>query len=219
MAKGTFYDELYRSQDDYFGAQPSGLLLKFHGLIKPRGRVLDLGAGQGRNALFLAQKGFRVDAVDNSEEAVKQLLKKAHEKGLRVRCFLCDVRVFEPPVKKYDAVLAFGLIQDLFLSEAIRLFQRVEGWTRAGGLVFVSAFTVQDAKYREIKEFSEEVEPNSFRTPSGKIRTFLEKDQILRFLPDFEVVHHWEGLGRWHSHGELEKEQHAVARLVVRRLK
>jgi cyclopropane fatty-acyl-phospholipid synthase-like methyltransferase len=179
--------------------------------------VLDLGAGEGRNSLFLASEGFRVDAVDVSSVAIQHMLAAATERDLRVRCFLVDIRTFQPPRKTYDALLALGLVPDLLLSEARALFGNIGRWTRPGGLVFASAFTVHHSKYEETRRTWEAVEPNSFRSPEGRVRTFLDENQILELLPDFDVVHHEEGIGVPHRHGKGPLERHAFARLVARR--
>jgi 2-polyprenyl-3-methyl-5-hydroxy-6-metoxy-1,4-benzoquinol methylase len=49
----------------------------------PRGRVLDVACGAGRNSLFLAQAGYQVDAIDISPEGLKQAEEKAAETGRR----------------------------------------------------------------------------------------------------------------------------------------
>ena len=60
------FDELYRETPDFFGSEPSRLLAQFHHLIPADGFVLDIGVGQGRNALFLARKGVSVEGIDLS---------------------------------------------------------------------------------------------------------------------------------------------------------
>ena len=71
------YDDAYRETDQYFGAKPDPVLRRFLNDIRPEGRVLDLGVGQGRNALPLAKAGMDVVGIDPSAEAVTQALAAA----------------------------------------------------------------------------------------------------------------------------------------------
>jgi len=66
----TRWNERYRTRD--YSEAPSDILTRFYHLAPP-GRALDIASGMGRNALFLAQKGFEVEAVDVSDVAVKAL--------------------------------------------------------------------------------------------------------------------------------------------------
>jgi SAM-dependent methyltransferase len=63
------FDAAYSSSDRYFGDGPEKLLTEYSGILDPGRPVLDVGAGQGRNALYLAGAGFEVDAIDPSGEA------------------------------------------------------------------------------------------------------------------------------------------------------
>ena len=56
-------------------------------LIVP-GRVLELGCGPGRNAIYMAQKGYKVDAIDISEHAIEWAKERANEVGVDIN-FLC----------------------------------------------------------------------------------------------------------------------------------
>ena len=51
-------DDIYKSSECYWGLNPNGNLVQFLPLI-PKGKILDIGAGEGRNALFLAKHGFQ----------------------------------------------------------------------------------------------------------------------------------------------------------------
>jgi 2-polyprenyl-3-methyl-5-hydroxy-6-metoxy-1,4-benzoquinol methylase len=69
------YHALYKGGDP-FGINPAEIverILKY----KSSGSVLDIGAGQGRNSLFLAKSGFSVEAIDSSEEGLKKTRSKA----------------------------------------------------------------------------------------------------------------------------------------------
>ena len=75
-------------------------------------RAVDLACGGGRNALYLARKGFTVDALDISPVAIEALAKRAE--GLPVRAVVTDLDGYEPPAGCYDlAVMANFLDRDL----------------------------------------------------------------------------------------------------------
>ncbi|MYS75924.1 methyltransferase domain-containing protein, partial [Streptomyces sp. SID5926] len=87
-----FWDRFYADRSrpvPFFVSKPDENLAAYldQGLIAP-GRVLDLGCGPGRNAVYLAERGFEVDAVDLSPVAVAWGKDRAHEAGVDVR-FLC----------------------------------------------------------------------------------------------------------------------------------
>ena len=58
------YDEQYAAVDDLFGTEAEPTLKRFAGRLKPGSEVLDIGAGQGRNGVFLAERGFTVHALE-----------------------------------------------------------------------------------------------------------------------------------------------------------
>jgi len=87
-----FWDRFYADRSrpvSFFVPKPDENLAAYlsRGLIAP-GRALDLGCGPGRNALYLALRGFDVDAVDLSPVAITWVQDRAHEAGADVR-FLC----------------------------------------------------------------------------------------------------------------------------------
>lgn len=69
------------------------------------GDALDLGAGDGRNAVWLAAKGHRVTAVDISPVALEQLRARAADEGVEVATRLVDLRQWTPDAGRYDLVV------------------------------------------------------------------------------------------------------------------
>jgi SAM-dependent methyltransferase len=71
----------------------------------PPGRAVDLAAGEGRNAVWLAGRGWRVTAVDFSEVAVGRGRRLGTDRGVDVTWVVADVRQNVPPPGSFDAVL------------------------------------------------------------------------------------------------------------------
>ncbi|MFA9426693.1 class I SAM-dependent methyltransferase [Natronorubrum sp. A-ect3] len=70
----------------------------------PDGRALDVATGNGRNALFLAEHGYDVDAIDISDVALEQARRRADERGVEVDWMRADLDEFDWPVGEYDVI-------------------------------------------------------------------------------------------------------------------
>ncbi len=75
----------------------------------PAGRALDLACGAGRNAVWLAERGWRVMAVDFSPVALAMAREHAAERGVEVEWVESDLRAYEPPQRAFDLVLVLYL--------------------------------------------------------------------------------------------------------------
>lgn len=78
--------------------------------IQP-GRAIDIATGRGRNALFLAERGFSVEAIDVSTVALEQGRKAAQEKKLAIDFRQADLDSVELPEATYDMILNFNFLQ------------------------------------------------------------------------------------------------------------
>jgi cyclopropane fatty-acyl-phospholipid synthase-like methyltransferase len=211
------YDELYRNNENYFSAEPVKLLKDYWPLIEKSKPVLDIGAGQGRNTIFLARQGLEVHAIDPSIVAVETISRVASDEDLKVIAKHCGFEDFAPEIESYSGILLLGLIQILSWAQIETLLARVNAWTDKGSLVFISAWSIADPSYSRISHDWEKCGKNSFKKESGEFHTYLEPDEILTLFHSFEVVHHWEGLGPWHSHGDRPPERHSRVAAVLRR--
>jgi SAM-dependent methyltransferase len=79
-----FWDDRYREYDGPWGARPNAVLAEVAGPLPP-GEALDLGCGTGGDTVWLADRGWRVTAVDISTTAVHQVVARARELGLGER--------------------------------------------------------------------------------------------------------------------------------------
>jgi len=211
------YDNIYKETADYFGAEASELLKDNYSLMDKTKPVLDIGAGQGRNSLFIARQGFTVDAVEPSQVGVDIITGLADENNLPIKAYCAGFEAFKPERPPYGAVLLFGVIQILSWDKIMLLTSKISEWTTPGSLIMISAFTTEDPRYEEIVKELEPDGRNSFRTPGGDHRTFLESGEILTLFKDYQVVYNWEGLGPEHRHGGKPPHRHGSVHAVLKR--
>ncbi|GAA4760915.1 class I SAM-dependent methyltransferase [Streptomyces sanyensis] len=106
------WDERYGTAERVWSAEPNRWVVREAAGLAP-GRALDLAAGEGRNALWLARRGWRVDAVDFSPVAVRRIADAAarHAQDLgaggrgSVRAEVADVTRYPAEEAAYDLVL------------------------------------------------------------------------------------------------------------------
>jgi len=98
------WDTRYRASDLVWGGEPNRFVAdEFTGT--PPGRGLDLGAGEGRNAIWLAGLGWQVTAVDFSAVAVDRARRLAEQRGVTVDWVVVDLRDYQPASGFFDAVV------------------------------------------------------------------------------------------------------------------
>ncbi len=98
------WDRRYRGTKLVWTAQPNRFVVEELGEVPP-GRALDLGSGEGRNAVWLAERGWRVTAVDFSPVALDKARRLAQARGVSVHWVLADLRGYQPESGAYDLVL------------------------------------------------------------------------------------------------------------------
>ena len=214
--KNSEYENAYRKFQDFFGREPERLVRRFYKLIEPSGPVLDVGSGQGRNALFLARKGYSVDAIDISKTAIETLNTAARRENLKVRAVLRSFEEFTGNPGCYEGILLLGLIQVLSWDSISLLQEKVKSWAGPKAHIFVTAFTTADSVFEELATEGKPVGRNSFIDDNGYVKTFLEPGELPRLFPGAVIIHLWEGLGPYHRHAGGPLERHAGVKAVLR---
>ncbi len=100
----SFWDRRYQAVDRLWSPHPNALLAEFAAGLAP-GRALDLGAGEGRNAVWLASRGWRVTALDVSGVALARAAERATEQGVELERVEADWREHRPDPSAYDLVV------------------------------------------------------------------------------------------------------------------
>jgi tellurite methyltransferase len=189
------WDKLFAAVgDDYlFGREPSNLArtaLRYWKTMRQeeRGPLLDLGCGEGRDAVFFAQEGFDVLAVDGSEAALRKTAALAAEIGVVLKPCLCDIRDYRLPHEFYFLHINNSL--QFLGEECLPYLDHLRKRTPSGGLHAVGAMT---------RDYTPE-RVGLYRFDRNELK-LLYRDWIIRFYAE-EMV--WrEPLSRYLSFAQV----------------
>ncbi|MFC3997630.1 class I SAM-dependent methyltransferase [Nocardiopsis sediminis] len=100
-----YWDDKYGSRERYFSGNPNGVLVTEVAGVSP-GRALDVGCGEGADALWLARRGWRVTAADISRVALERAASAGADVAGRVVWTHADLTTAPPPAGAFDLVNA-----------------------------------------------------------------------------------------------------------------
>jgi len=169
----------------------ANLFLRKHIDLLPRGRALDIATGEGRNAVFLAGHGFRVDAVDISEVGLRKARELAREEGVKIRTALADLDTYPIREEHYDLIANF-----YFLDRS--LIPKIRTGLKKGGRVIFETYLIEQ---RDL----------GTRGPRNP-KYFLKHNELLRMFKGFRILLYREGIfkeNRWKK---------AVASLIAEKI-
>ena len=166
------WDRRYREQVFDSSIEPNPFLQAHVDSVKP-GRVLCLAAGNGRNAVFLAELGFEVDAVDISTAGLDLCTRLADARGVSVTPIQADLTEFEIPAGIYDLITKFYYYQP-------QLFTPICRSLRPGGrLVFQTFSRDQLAFPRGPRSLDHLAKPEEILPTIDSLRLRFYEDRIL----------------------------------------
>jgi SAM-dependent methyltransferase len=129
MAETERWDQVYAGEPHLYTTEPNALLVEVAQRMAP-GRALDIGVGQGRNAGWLAARGWEVTGIDVSGE------------GIRQAQALAGVRVLQATAEEFDmGVEQWDLIAGIYVHGVLlRASARIVAALRPSGVLVVEGF-------------------------------------------------------------------------------
>jgi len=102
----SFWNERYSAPDYVYGETPNGLLAELRAHLPAAGRALCLAEGEGRNAVWLAEQGLRVTAVDIAEQGMAKARALAARREVEIDTQVCDLSEFDPGLERWDLIVS-----------------------------------------------------------------------------------------------------------------
>jgi len=204
MKKINSYDEWYAGKECYWGKKPSAICDRVIEIIRPsrnfQPKLIDLGCGEGRNAVYFAKHGFDVVGLDISEVGLEKTRNYAEQEGVNVKTIKANITSFQL-TETYDAIFSTGTLHFLPVKVRRQHFQNYKNCTSPTGINVISVFVrkpfIPKAPDTIAKEYS-------FR--SG---------ELMSYYWDWEIFYCTEEIFDCMSSGVPHK--HAVNRIIARR--
>lgn len=132
----VLYDHIY-DVDNYFG-EPYGELIDFFKNLPAKGKLLDVGCGQGRDAIALAKLGYNVSGIDISKIGIDYLNENAEKQNLAIKAFVADMFKFKMGAN-YDIILLDSILHFLKndIQKEILLLEKIAEEIKSNGIVCI----------------------------------------------------------------------------------
>lgn len=166
----TSYNEKYRSADYYWGITPNILcyeIMKLKPPVKPY-RVLDIGCGEGKDAVFLAKNGYQVTAFDIAETGLEKARKLAEQNHVSVDFFKADINTFKPTAE-FDIIFSSGVFHYIDSKERAPLIRTLKECTALHGIHAINVFV--EKPFLEIPPDADSQERKQVPWYSGELFT------------------------------------------------
>lgn len=195
-----FWDERFGEPGYAYGVEPNAFLAGCRHLLRPGMSALAVADGEGRNGVWLAERGLEVLSVDASAVGLAKARALAAQRGVGLNTEQADLTVWEWPTERYDVVAAIFIH---FPPESrARMHQAMFGALKAGGLLILEAFTPEQLRYK---------------SGGPPVKEMLYTAAMLREdFPEGETLLLEEKLTEL-AEGAYHRGQAAVVRLILRR--
>jgi tellurite methyltransferase len=139
-----YYEDRYRKADYFWGIQPGPLCLKVLEALPPTRplKLLDIGCGEGKDAVFFARCGYDVTAFDISNAGLEKTKRLAERARVPVRTFranLWDYRLSEP----YDILYSSGALHYIRPQLRDEIMENYRANVNGGGIVMFQVFVAK----------------------------------------------------------------------------
>lgn len=139
------WQERYSTPDYVFGTEPARFMTEHADIFEAGQTALAVADGEGRNSVYMAERGMHVTALDFAPAAIEKARRLAVDKGVEVEFIHCDIMAEDWP-GTYDLVAGI-FIQFVGPDGRRDQFRKMQAATAPGGLVLLHGYTPKQVDY------------------------------------------------------------------------
>ncbi|WP_424767468.1 helix-turn-helix domain-containing protein [Paenibacillus sp. sgz302251] len=166
----SIYEEEYKTQEYYWGIEPNSACYQTIQLMPPTRhlKLLDIGCGEGKDAVFFARNGYDVTAFDISDAGVEKTKRLADKIGVHVNVFKADILDFRLDAY-FDVIYSSGVLNYIKPEYRDEIFRNYKQYTNPYGVHVLNVFV-----NKPFIAPPPEKESNSFMWRSGELLTHYQ---------------------------------------------
>lgn len=189
----TIYEEEYKTQEYYWGTEPNKACYQILQLMSPTKhlKLLDVGCGEGKDAVFFARNGYDVSAFDVSDAGIEKTRSLAEKIGVHVNVFKADILDYRLDTH-YDIIFSSGVLHYIKPDYRKEIFDNYKQFTNENGVHVFNVFV-----NKPFIAPPPEKEPNAFTWYSGELLTHYH-DWIIK--DNSEIIFDCNSSGIPHKH-------------------
>ncbi|NJR61789.1 MAG: class I SAM-dependent methyltransferase [Cyanobacteria bacterium CRU_2_1] len=139
------WNERYSQAEYAYGKHPNDFLVEVVQQI-PKGQVLCLADGEGRNGVYLAQQGYQVTAVDASSVGLEKARKLSAERSVEIETIIADLAEFPIQPNSWNAIVS--IFCHLPPTVRAHVHRQVVSGLRSGGVFVLEAYTPRQLAFK-----------------------------------------------------------------------
>ncbi len=198
-----FWEKTYRDDSvTTFGVRPNRIIETMWESFDKSWSIIDVGCGEGKNSIFLAEKGFiNIEAFDISQNGIDKLLRIASAKNIRINAWVQDLTEYIFG-KRYDLIITYGTLHFVEKEKWKKFINDAKNSTNIGGLNIIQIFTNKVPASYDIAPF---------------VKGLADEGELEAMYDDWQIIsstsHVFED-----EHPGVEKHLHASDTVVAKRI-
>lgn len=202
------FNNFYAKTENYFSTQYSdGMETAIKKYSIAPCKALDIGAGEGRNSLYLSEKGFDVIAVEPSEIGARKIIQQSRKRELNICVYQADFLSVAKNISNVGLVVLLTVLEHMEYNYMLHTISMIKQTMQPGGYIYIVAFTEDDPGFKKDIENASEC--------SVFIQHYFKKGELCSLFSDYEILEYSEYVKEDSTHGP--RHYHGKAKLVAKK--
>ena len=202
------FDDFYSKRKSLFTQEHSdGMAECINSFAVPTGSAVDLGAGEGRNALYLASLGFDVTAIEPSHAGAEKIRILSKKVDLKVNILESDFLSCANQLNNINFLVALTSLDHMEYQYMLDSIQKIDEILAPGAYLYIMVFTEEDPGFKKDTYNSSEC--------ALFIKHYFKKGELRGLFSDYDILKYAEYVKEDRSHGN--PHYHGKAKLFARK--
>lgn len=209
--KQNIWEKAYVEVNNLWGLEPNNIFSRYIDIIPKDGSVLDIGVGEGRNALFFANLGYKVAGIDISETAINRCLDLSKRFNFQIDAKVADITTFDINKEEYSLIILSNVLNFFSVNEIKKIVEKLKNGLKDNGLIYISVFDNEEPSITKVKQrFSQIADFTFYDEKTNMYHHYFTQEELKNLVAEFDTISYSKSYsldlthGKPHYHSGLE---------------